>query len=275
VGTAVSKQHHAFIDLVPRTVERLAVDVGRLMLFPLRLPERNTSLTGLAAFAREDMARMRRRPVAVARPVVVLNGYHAWHGLVASLQHSLVGLVSQRETDFFDVSYGLMTCIHRVRRYVLDEIERVHGLEREIDVVGISMGGLVARLIAREWRGDTRHARVRRIFTLASPHRGATRAQRIHIDAAGRDMMPGSAMLAELNQHVHPELRCYTQLRDAVVGATNTAPPGMEPFWSAGTVCMSHFTTVHNPVFLADIARCLRQEPPLLQAGAASRPISN
>ncbi len=266
-------QHHAVVDRVPRAVGRLIVDFGELLLAPLRMPERNPALVGLAAYAREDMARMRRRPVAVARPVVLLNGYHAWHGVVASLQRTLVQLVSQRETDFFDVSYAVMTDFAAVRRRVMDEIARVHGLDTEVDLVGISMGGLVSRLIAREWPGDSRFVRARRIFTIASPHSGARLARHVHVDAAARDMIAGSAMLTELNGVTHAGLRCYAQLNDTIVGATNTAPPGMRPFWSAGTAIMSHFTTIRNPLILADIARCLRSEPPLLQSQAASRPV--
>lgn len=265
--------HHALVDRVPRAVGRVVVDVGELLLAPLRMPERNPALVGVAAYAREEMERMRRQPVRVARPVVLLNGYHAWHGVVASLQRTLVKLVSQREADFFDVSYATMTDFAAVRRHVIDEIVRVHGLETEVDLVGISMGGLVSRMIACEWPGDARRVRVHRIFTIASPHVGARLARRVHVDAAARDMIAGSEMLQRLNCQTHPRLRCYAQLNDTIVGATNTAPPGIRPFWSAGTAIMSHFTTIRNPLILADIARCLRNEPPLLQTQAASRPV--
>jgi hypothetical protein len=57
---------------------------------------------------------------------------------------------------------------------------------------------------------------------------------------------------------------CYAHTHDVIVGATNTAPPGMDPIWTDGTLAWSHFAVVHNPIFIADTARRLRGDTPLL-----------
>jgi pimeloyl-ACP methyl ester carboxylesterase len=229
----------------------------------------------MLAYARDDLARMRRTPVPVARPVVILNGYHAWEGLAASLLHHLVRHTSRQPRDFHHVSYMFMTDTSRVRHYAIDQVASRFPLETPLDLVGISMGGLIARAASLPAPTDARCLNAQRIFTLATPHQGARLARVIRPDPASHDMRPGSDFLARLNAAPPGHVRCYTQTNDTIVGATNTAPPGMLPFWSTGTALMSHFTTSANPIFLSDIARHLRGEPPLLPPHAASVPPSD
>jgi triacylglycerol lipase len=67
------------------------------------------------------------------------------------------------------------------------------------DVVGHSMGGMVARAYIQRHRG---RARVRRLVTMASPHHGSMLAWM----ARGRgveDLRPGSPFLRDLARDVH------------------------------------------------------------------------
>lgn len=66
---------------------------------------------------------------------------------------------------------------------------------RRAAVVGFSMGGLVARWYLQRLDGL---ARVDRLVTIATPHRG-THAARLVGGAGCRQMRPGSAFLAALN----------------------------------------------------------------------------
>lgn len=138
------------------------------------------------------------------------------------------------------------------------------------------MGGLVARLAAlapeaREPFGiptELPRLNIARLFTLATPHRGASLAGIVALDAAARDMKPGSPFLRDLDA-AEPDPRlyemvCYARLRDAWVGATNTAPPGTNPIWVPTPARnLAHLTVSRDRRILLDIARRLRGEPPL------------
>jgi pimeloyl-ACP methyl ester carboxylesterase len=229
-----------------------------------------------------DLARMRSDPRPLERPLVVLGGYRAppWSagGAAERLRRAI-----HPNPDMLVISYPLG---HDIPRIAADVVRRVEARwpgddphrTREIDVVGISMGGLVARAAAHtelldEVLSAGKRLRIARLFTMATPHRGATLARRIAPDPAARSMKPGSEFLARLNATCHEpgyELVCYARLRDGWVGASNTAPPGQEPIWCGGNRLLSHFTVTGEDRMIADIARRLRGEPPL--AGTGSRP---
>jgi pimeloyl-ACP methyl ester carboxylesterase len=264
-----------FHDRLWRTAGLCVVDIGQVCFAALPWMSTDERTLELITRARADLVRMRREPRPLARPVVILNGYHAWAGVAASLRRVLVSLTSQRARDVLDVSYFTKGSFPVVRRCALDEIGSQIGFDTELDLVGISMGGLVARLLCTPDHSDSRLLHAHRIFTIASPHRGANLARKVHPNQTSRDMRPGAEFITRLNTRVDPRLRCYAQNNDRIVGATNTAPPGSEPFWMPGTRLMSHFTSQQHPVILADIARHLRGEEPLLSAIDASCPPSD
>jgi pimeloyl-ACP methyl ester carboxylesterase len=187
---------------------------------------------------------------------------------MASLLRSVT---SQKESDFLSVAYPGASDIHHATRLTMTRVtERWPGASERIDVVGISMGGLVARLAAACPNNGTPPLKIARLFTLATPHRGAILARYIAIDRAARQMRPGSAFLDDLEKacvSADYELFCYTQLRDWWVGATRAAPPGRFPFWidtrSASQHVLSHFLINTNLAVLRDIARRLRGEEPV------------
>lgn len=166
---------------------------------------------------------------------------------------------------------------HAVER-VQDWLPCDHDAETaEVDVIAISMGGLVARLAAGDaFAASHRRLRVARLFTLATPHRGAKLARFIRPDPAAACMRPGSAFLQRLDDALAGatyELTCYAQLRDWWVGARNTAPPGRVPIWiaprGAFAYWLSHFAINFNDRVLTDIALRLRGMTPLSAVGDA------
>src|SRR5690606_31698393 len=99
---------------------------------------------------------------------------------------------------------------------------------------------------------------------------GAKLAKLIAIDGAARSMKPGSPLLGRLNaehERADYELICYARLNDTWVGATNSAPPGVNPIWVPGTLIASHQTITTDQRILADLGRRLRGEEPLARPG--------
>lgn len=227
-----------------------------------------------------ERARMRADPRPVARPVIVLAGWRSPGVQGWGLSDKLIPLTSGRAEDYISVSYAragdVRAAARRARAVAAERLARRSAEPApEVDIIGISMGGLVARLLAAE--GDSTGFRMRRLFTIATPHAGAGLARWIRPDRATRDMRPGSPFLERLDAGLESagfELVCYAQLRDWWVGARRTAPPGAGSHWidvaSPIDLLFSHFTSPRRWPIVIDLARRLRGESPL--AGPASSP---
>jgi len=214
-----------------------------------------------------EMDRLRATPTALTRPVVILGGWHSPGVANISLESRIKPFTSARDEDFTSITYPWSFSLRSAAEHAMGVI-RARGLEqREIDVVGISMGGIIARSLACDVLG-LGNLKVRRIFTVATPHRGAMIAKVVVPDTCARDMRPGSRYLCSLNERsATQELHCYAALRDWWIGARNTAPPGMHPYWvdvepGIGRLC-THFAINRSQHVMIDIARRLRGEAPI------------
>lgn len=219
--------------------------------------------------AREDLRRMGLVPIRLQRPVLVLGGWRSPPPLGMLLTQRLREVTSGKGDDFLSISYPLQTDFERIARLVVEQVQRTWPSDDpaatvEVDAVGFSMGGLVARLAAMP-APERRRLRIRRLFTLGTPHRGARLAGRIAPDGAARDMRPGSDFLERIDDALSRreyDLVCYAHLNDQMVGATNASPPGFDPHWVSGTLAFSHYTTTTDRRIRADLARRLRGERP-------------
>jgi pimeloyl-ACP methyl ester carboxylesterase len=230
-----------------------------------------------AGAIRREAARMRREPVGLQRPLLVLAGWRAPSGSVRLLGRQLAALTGGDRSEVLPIAYPLASSIGASQRVLERAIDRAWGRPPgEVDIVAISMGGLLARRAAlpRD-RGGAGLFRIARLFTLGTPHRGARLAGVLRPDACCRDMRPGSPFLRGLEGAAGPEsgigeLVCYARLRDTMVGARNCAPPGREPIWKPGPIILSHVLIALDPLIRLDIARRLRGEEPI--ARGESRP---
>lgn len=95
---------------------------------------------------------------------------------------------------------GKFRSIHEFSRILSEEVEKVlaETQSEKVDLVGQSMGGLVIRAYLAENSG---RAKIRRVVTLGSPHRGSKLAV-FGPGQAAREMVPGSTFLESLNQGV-------------------------------------------------------------------------
>lgn len=262
------------LDRAWRTCGALAVDALAWSLGPAWLAEENPALVGARQKALADLARMRCEPRPLARPVIILNGYHAWAGVVESIRARVAEVTSGERHGFLAISFMDQACFEAQRDRVLREVGAWAGPDAEVDVIGISMGGLVGRHSAMRGHADGRVLRVKRFITLSSPHKGAMLAKIVAPDRTARSMRPGSDFLRQIDGAPSSIERYlpFTQLRDPVVGARNTAPDGHHPLWCSGSLVLSHFSVSHNPLVLATIARELRGEPPLFDWPAGPPP---
>jgi len=228
---------------------------------------------------------MSRDRVTLDRPIVVLAGWRSPPTVANWLAWRLAALTSGRLGDVLALSYTLHGDIERIARLVHQRVvgefgtgvieDGSDGAPNSVDIVGVSMGGLIARRLAA-WGvdaddGSKGRLRAVRIFTLATPHRGAELARWIRPDAASRAMRPGSAWLAALDKALVDRewsMVCYAHLNDRMVGATRTAPPGMVQLWTRGVRVFSHYATTQDRLILVDLARRLRGEPGLGEGGS-------
>lgn len=267
----------------PPVLTRVGDWACRWMDVPAPNPAFDVSFDAAAA----DERRMRAEPRPLARPVVVVGGYRAWTIAAASLASRLCAMTCRDRGMFAAMSYPWSSDFTRIAARLVRLVgARWPGGDeaawtREVDVVGVSMGGLVARAAAAGvGRGGCdapgRRLHIGRLFTLGTPHRGARLADLARPDAAARDMRAGSAFLARLDAARSTsgnvagyELVCYTRLRDSWVGATRTSPAGHPTHWVSGWRVLSHVTVSMDTRIVADIARRLRGEDPLATSGAA------
>ena len=232
---------------------------------------RNPDFDLSRAEAREIGEAMAAEPVELERPIVVLGGWR--QGFLAPPSDStrlIARLTGAPDARTLTVGYPLAWSIESLDDKVVGAVQRrwpsaSPDETTEVDVIAISMGGLVARRAAREDDGRKR-LKIRRLFTIGTPHRGARLASTIIIDPASCAMRPGSPFLSCLDEGLERaeyELYCYTRLNDRIVGATNTAPSGMQPYWLSGSAILSHLRGRNDPRIFADIARRLRGEEPI------------
>ena len=142
----------------------------------------------------------------------------------------------------------------------------------QVDVVAHSMGGLAVRYYLRT--GETAPS-IRRAVFLGTPHRGTAAAVLAWGDG-GREMVPGSDFLMELNQgRPVPEgvealaIRTPVDLRVIPASSGRLAGPGVE---NVEICCPSHNALVDHEETFLEILRFLREGPAMDQIPNVRRP---
>lgn len=226
------------------------------------------------ALVAADMARMRLAPVPLQRPLVILGGWRAVHATAHRLTERLASLTQGDAAPRLAVSFLLTGCVVEAARAAVEAVRRRWPPDDpartiEVDVIGVSMGGIVARVAAAGLHDAWEHGRrlrIARLWTLATPHRGAKMASVAAIDRIGAQLRAGSSLLRAVDDALPAagyDIRAYARLRDGMVGARNAALPGRGCRWIDGPALLSHLTITREDAFVADIARALRGEPPL------------
>ena len=221
--------------------------------------------------ARRALGEMRSNPKQLDRPLVVLSGF-CDPGIASSHLRSEFRRLTG-DDRVIGVSFLFCGDFDACRRQVIAAVDKAFPSDdplwtTEVDVVGVSMGGLVGRYAAVPTlnQPEGRRLRVARLFTISTPHRGAALAGLPTIDRLQIDMRAGSRFLRDLDAAYEGggyELFPYVRLSDVPVGPPNAAPRGRTAWWVSNLPLQdSHMGAPTDPRIVADIARRLRGEAP-------------
>ena len=225
-------------------------------------------------------------PVPLRRPVLIVGGFLDPGWAPPRLRDRFRRYVG--DTRVAAVSLGSDLSFDQCRRDIVAAADAAFPTgdpdgTTEVDVIGVSMGGLAACYAALPpgpLVPSRRRLRIGRLFTISSPLRGATLADEIPVDLHPLQpaMRTGSWLyrrLADGRQDpadLYP-IYSYVRLGDGTVGAANAAVPGATAWWVPTPPGeFPHDAAFLDPRLLADIACRLRGEPPLAHDPATPLP---
>ena len=235
-------------------------------------PPTNPSFAVSVYDAQRELSEMRSQPKPLQRPLVILSGF-ADPGFASNNLRSEFRKVTG-DDRVIGVSFLFCGDFDDCRRRVIEAVDKAFPGDdpewtTEVDVVGVSMGGLVGRYaaVASNDPAQSRRLRIARLFTISTPHRGAAWAVLPALNRMHRAMRPDSSFLRGLAEAEAEggdyEIYPYVRLGDAIVGATNAAPHGRSPWWVPGEALQdAHLMASLDARIVADVARRLRGEPP-------------
>lgn len=177
--------------LVRATALELVILAGHLVLYPTGLvPERPAPRR-----AGRPRGGTPRLPAGDTVPTVLLHGFADNRSVFVLLRRALA---QHGPHQVACLNYSPLTCDIRAAADLLGRhVEEVCARtgRAEVDIVGHSLGGLIARYYVQRLGGDRR---VRTLVTLGTPHAGTSVAPLAGVHPIVRQMRPGSSVIEEL-----------------------------------------------------------------------------
>ncbi|MEU3176972.1 alpha/beta fold hydrolase [Streptomyces albidoflavus] len=204
----------------------LSVLVAHLALYPTGLADERPA--DEADPAEPSPSASPRLPLTPPPPIVLLHGFADNRSVFVLLRRALLRDAdgTARRRTVVSLNYSPLTCDIRAAAESLgrhvEEVRRRTGADR-VDVVGHSLGGLIARYHVQRLGGD---AVVRTLVTLGTPHSGTRVARPADVHPIVRQMRPGSPVIEELGR---PAPGCRTRFvavrsdLDQIMVPTSTA----------------------------------------------------
>ncbi|MFJ6610701.1 lipase family alpha/beta hydrolase [Streptomyces sp. NPDC091289] len=181
--------------LLGATALELVVLAGHVMVYPFGLtPERRPPTRPTNTSTNTDTSPL---PVtaSAAPPVVLLHGFIDNRSVFVVLRRALTrhGHRHLESLNYSPLTRDIRTAAELLGRHV-EEICARTGHSR-VDIVGHSLGGLIARYYVQRLGGDRR---VRTLVTLGTPHGGTAVAPGAGVHPIVRQMRGGSSVIEEL-----------------------------------------------------------------------------
>ncbi|MGW1889460.1 esterase/lipase family protein [Streptomyces sp. NPDC002004] len=258
------------IALLKATALELAILAGHLLLYPSGVIQERRSGAGRSGTPdTADAPAPARLPAAEAKPpVVLLHGFIDNRSVFVLLRRSLA---QHGRHQLESLNYSPLTCDIRaaaelLARHIEEICERTG--HREVDIVGHSLGGLIARYYVQRLGGDVR---VHTLVTLGTPHGGTRVAPLANAHPLVRQMRPDSAVITELRR---PAPGCRTrfvsfwsdldQLMDPLETASIDHPDLLVQ--NVRVSGIGHLALPVHPAVAAGIRRALDSDEPLTRA---------
>lgn len=187
------------VALLKATALELAILAGHLLLYPSGIAQERRATPALAP---SDATRL---PTETRPPVVLLHGFIDNRSVFVLLRRNLAqhGRQHIESLNYSPLTYDIRAAAELLGRHIEDLCERT-GRDR-VDIVGHSLGGLIARYYVQRLGGDLR---VRTLVTLGTPHSGTRVVPLMNAHPIVRQMRPGSAVIEELRE---PAPDCRTR----------------------------------------------------------------
>jgi pimeloyl-ACP methyl ester carboxylesterase len=186
------------MTLLKATALDLAILAGHLLLYPSGIVQERRAAAHPALPSAPGAADPAQLPAQAARPpVVLLHGFIDNRSVFVLLRRSLAqhGRHRVESLNYSPLTCDIRTAAELLGRHIEEICERTGS--RQVDVVGHSLGGLIARYYVQRLGGDVR---VRTLVTLGTPHSGTRVAPLANAHPIVRQMRPGSEVIEELAQ---------------------------------------------------------------------------
>ena len=106
-------------------------------------------------------------------PIILIHGLWNTSSIFSSITSKLDKIGIEYFAPTLNHSYGITSIIDLAN--ILNElILEKYGLDKEIDILGFSMGGIIGRYWLQKFNG---YKRTRRLISIGSPHKGTLMAQ--------------------------------------------------------------------------------------------------
>lgn len=179
------------LALLKATALEMAILAGHVLLYPSGITQERRATPSPPA---PDTARL---PTEAQPPVVLLHGFIDNRSVFVLLRRSLAqhGRHQIESLNYSPLTCDIRTAAELLGRHIEGICERT-GSSR-VDIVGHSLGGLIARYYVQCLGGDLR---VRTLVTLGTPHAGTRVVPLANAHPIVRQMRPDSPVLQELTR---------------------------------------------------------------------------